>query len=65
MMKKMDNSQYIKLSLELYLFFDQLINFKNNVLNSVLSCQMYTTNYPLFINDDKMYRDLLIKVVYI
>ena len=43
-----------------------LINFKNNVLNSVLSCRMYTTNYPLLIkhiiNEAKMYYDLLNKI---
>ena len=27
----------------------KLIEFKNSILNSVLSCKMYTTNYPLLI----------------
>lgn len=43
-----------------------LIDFKSNVLNSVLSCRMYTTNYPLLIrhiiNEAKMYYDLLSKI---
>ena len=43
-----------------------LINFKNDVLNQVLSCKMYTANYPLLIthimNEAKMYHSLLSKV---
>lgn len=43
-----------------------LITFKNNILNEVLSCKMYTTNYPLLIshimNEAKMYYTLLRKV---
>lgn len=43
-----------------------LINFKSDILNKVLSCQMYTTNYPLLIthimNEAKMYHTLLSKV---
>lgn len=43
-----------------------LINFKNDILNKVLSCKMYTTNYPLLIshimNEAKMYHHLLSKV---
>lgn len=43
-----------------------LIHFKNNVLNNVLSCKMYTTNYPLLINhimsEAKMYYSLLNKI---
>lgn len=45
---------------------EDLINFKNDILNRVLSCEMYTTNYPLLIthimNEAKMYYDLLSKV---
>ena len=45
---------------------ENLIKFKNNILNSVLSCQMYTTNYPLLIshimNEAKMYHTLLSKI---
>lgn len=45
---------------------NDLINFKNDVLNQVLSCKMYTTNYPLLIkhimSEAKMYHDLLSKV---
>lgn len=45
---------------------ENLITFKNNILNSVLSCKMYTTNYPLLIthimNEAKMYQTLLKKV---
>lgn len=44
----------------------RLIDFKNDVLNNVLSCKMYTTNYPLLIthimNEAKMYFTLLNKV---
>ena len=43
-----------------------LINFKTNILNNVLSCKMYTTNYPLLINhiinEAKMYYNLLNKI---
>lgn len=43
-----------------------LIHFKNEVLNRVLSCNMYTTNYPLLIthimNEAKMYYNLLLKI---
>ena len=42
-----------------------LITFKNDILNKVLSCEMYTTNYPLLIkhimNEAKMYHNLLNK----
>lgn len=45
---------------------ENLINFKNDILNKVLSCKMYTTNYPLLINhimnEAKMYHTLLSKV---
>lgn len=44
----------------------ELIAFKNNILNRVLSCNMYTVNYPLLIthitNEAKMYYTLLSKV---
>ena len=43
-----------------------LIYFKNDILNKVLSCEMYTTNYPLLIehilNEAKMYYELLSRV---
>lgn len=43
-----------------------LIDFKNDILNNVLSCKMYTTNYPLLIthimNEAKMYYKLLNKI---
>ena len=43
-----------------------LIHFKNDILNQVLSCQMYTTNYPELIvhimSEAKMYLSLLNKV---
>ena len=43
-----------------------LISFKTNILNNVLSCKMYTTNYPLLIthiiNEAKMYYNLLNKI---
>lgn len=45
---------------------ENLIHFKNDILNQVLSCQMYTTNYPLLINhimnEAKMYYNLLMKL---
>lgn len=44
----------------------KLINFKTEVLNNVVACKMYTTNYPLLIthitNEAKMYYMLLNKV---
>lgn len=43
-----------------------LIDFKNDILNKVLSCKMYTTNYPLLIkhimNEARMYYSILTKV---
>lgn len=43
-----------------------LINFKNDILNKVLSCKMYTTNYPTLIahimREARMYYTLLSKV---
>ena len=43
-----------------------LISFKEDVLNRVLSCELYTTNYPLLIthitNEAKMYYNLLTKI---
>lgn len=45
---------------------EQLIRFKQEILNKVLSCKMYTTNYPLLIshimNEAKMYHQLLSRV---
>lgn len=45
---------------------ENLIYFKNDILNKVLSCKMYTTNYPLLIthimNEAKMYHNLLNKI---
>lgn len=45
---------------------ENLIKFKNDILNNVLSCKMYTTNYPLLIshimNEAKMYYTLLSKI---
>lgn len=45
---------------------ENLIYFKNDILNRVLSCKLYTTNYPLLIehimNEAKMYYTLLSKV---
>lgn len=45
---------------------ENLILFKNDTLNKILSCKMYTTNYPLLIthimNEAKMYHTLLSKV---
>lgn len=45
---------------------ENLIHFKNDILNEVLACKMYTTNYPLLIshimNEAKMYHNLLTKV---
>lgn len=43
-----------------------LIQFKKEVLSRILSCQIYTTNYPLLINhiinEAKMYLNLLTKI---
>ena len=43
-----------------------LIDFKTNILNNVISCKMYTTNYPLLIShiisEAKMYYNLLNKI---
>lgn len=45
---------------------ENLIDFKNNILNQVLSCKMYTANYPLLIthimNEARMYYNLLKRV---
>ena len=45
---------------------ENLIHFKNDVLNQVLTCKIYSTNYPLLIthimNEAKMYHNLLSKV---
>ena len=45
---------------------NNLIRFKNTVLNQVVSCKLYTTNYPLLIthimNEAKMYVSLLNKL---
>lgn len=45
---------------------NELIYFKSDILNKVLSCKMYTANYPLFlshiINEAKMYYQLLSSV---
>ncbi|MGN0992411.1 MAG: DUF2935 domain-containing protein [Bacilli bacterium] len=47
-------------------FIENLIHFKNDILNKVLTCKMYTTNYPLLIthimNEAKMYYTLLSKI---
>lgn len=41
-------------------------NYKNDVLNNVLSCKMYTSNYPSlivhFINETQIYSNLLLKL---
>lgn len=46
---------------------ENIIHFKNNVLNQVLSCNLFTTNYPLLIthimNEAKMYHKLLTKIM--
>lgn len=45
---------------------EQFIRFKEDILNKVLSCKMYTANYPLmishFANEAKMYHNLLSRV---
>ncbi|MGN1379711.1 MAG: DUF2935 domain-containing protein [Bacilli bacterium] len=44
----------------------KLIEFKTDILNKILSCKMYTTNYPLLIthikNEAKMYYNLLTRI---
>lgn len=56
----------ITINKQTFPLIENLITFKNNILNSVLSCKMYTTNYPLLIthivNEAKMYQTLLKKV---
>lgn len=46
---------------------ENVIHFKESVLAKVLSCNIYTTNYPLLIthiiNEAKMYHKLLTKVI--
>lgn len=43
-----------------------LIHFKSDILNQVLSCQIYTSNYPSLINhiikEAKMYYDILTRI---
>lgn len=45
---------------------EQLIDFKNDILENVLNCTMFTTNYPLLIkhimNEAKMYYNLIYKI---
>lgn len=45
---------------------EQLIQFKTDILNQVLNCKMFTTNYPLLIqhitNEARIYHDLLSKI---
>lgn len=45
---------------------ENLIQFKNDILNQVLSCKIYTSNYPLLINhiinEAKMYYDILTRI---
>lgn len=45
---------------------ENLIYFKKDILNQVLACKMYTTNYPLLIehiiNEAKMFHRLLTKI---
>lgn len=47
-------------------FVENLIHFKNDILNKVLACKVYTTNYPLLIshimNEAEMYYSLLSKI---
>lgn len=48
------------------LMIENLIHFKNEILNQVISCKIYTTNYPLLINhilnEAKMYHTLLTRI---
>lgn len=45
---------------------NELIEFKQDILNQVLSCKMYTTNYPLLIahimNEAIVYRNILTRI---
>lgn len=45
---------------------ENLIDFKNNILSQVLTCKLFTTNYPLLIthitNEAKMYYQLLSEI---
>lgn len=55
-----------RLNREIKNHLDGLIIFKQNVLNLVLSCNIFTVNYPLLIDhilrEARMYRDLLEKL---
>lgn len=55
-----------KLNKQTLPIIQNLIQFKSEILNKVLSCNMYTTNYPLLIthlmNEAKMYYSLLNRV---
>lgn len=55
-----------KLNTNTLALLEKLIEFKKGILNQVLTCKMYTTNYPLLIahiiNEAKMYYKLLAKI---
>lgn len=53
-----------RLNTEAKVMLDNFINFKSNVLNGMLSCTMFTVNYPLLVDhilrEAKMYREMLL-----
>ncbi|MCI8347483.1 MAG: DUF2935 domain-containing protein [Bacilli bacterium] len=55
-----------KVNQETLPIIQNLIHFKNDILNKVLSCQVYSTNYPSLIqhiiNEAKMYYDILSRI---
>lgn len=55
-----------KVNQETLPIIQSLIHFKNDILNKVLSCQVYSTNYPSLIhhiiNEAKMYYDILSRI---
>lgn len=65
-----DNNELLmnvqKINQRALLLIENLIYFKTDVLNNVLECKLYTTNYPLLIthitNEAKMYHNLLLKI---
>lgn len=58
--------QVTSLNKQTLLALENFINFKNDILNQVLTCKIYTTNYPLLIShmidEAKMYHHLLTKL---
>lgn len=58
--------QISKINNEAKILVDDLIAFKQNILNNVLSCSMFTANYPLLIEhiirEAKLYHDHIVSL---